>query len=265
MIVWGSIALLAATQQWAELRGTLKEIAWWQAFAWQGVSWLLLIPATPVVYARTWGDRARGLSPVGHVVVGLAVGAAFVLASLPARLAFHPGGVRWALFGEAFYKSVVAYGAAGAVAYGLAVLAAAHLDARSRLRTQPSAPSPPERIALPTPVGVTHQHLGAVLWAEPATSGATLHTDAGDVLVCVRLGELEQRLEPLGFVRTHRGCLINGRRVREVIGGASRDGLVRLDSGHTLPVSRRRRSDLDRALTDLAGRRNPGKGVPLGA
>ena len=86
------------------------------------------------------------------------------------------------------------------------------------------------------------------LQQQRGAAGARLHTLGGEVLVRHTLGELEALLAEHGFIRSHRSCLVNVRRVTDLIGGASRDGSLRLDTDETLPVTRRRRAAVEEAL-----------------
>ncbi|NNF58720.1 MAG: LytTR family transcriptional regulator [Rhodothermaceae bacterium] len=267
------LALFTATHQWADLLSTGKQLSWMQAFAWQGVSWLLLIPATPVLYAlvrRFPLDRAHLHRVLGHAAASVVFGTLFLLVSIPIRVAFHPSPIRWSLFGQAFYKSAPQVVGLGVLAYWAVVLLASLAETRRRLygthavprpedstspvASEPSAPEirqrDPDSVVLTTPIGVVQLHIKEAGWAEPAPPGARLHTDRGPVLVRHSLSALEEMLTPYGFVRVHRGYLVNTTRVREVIGAASRDGTLRLDTGDSLPISRRRRAHLDQALRD---------------
>ncbi len=257
---WGLVAALASTHQWTELQGTGKQMSWLAAFLWQGVSWLLLVPATPLLLGlirRAPIEREHPERTVGHFLASLAFGGLFLLVAVPVRDALHPAGVRWGVFGEAFYKSAPQFMVIGVAAYWLIVGVASLVETRERLARlrraaaeQPPAPTPDDFIRFETPVGVARHAAASIVWAEPAATGARLHTDDGAVLVRARLGELETMLAPWGFARVHRGVLVNARRVREVIGAPSRDGMLVLDTGARAPVSRRRRATLDAALAD---------------
>ena len=273
-MTWTALAVVAATHQWADLLSTGKQLSWMQAFAWQGMSWLLLIPATPALYTlvrRAPLDRTHLHRIFGHAAASVAFGTLFLLVSLPLRMAVHPSPIRWSLFGEAFYKSIPLSIGLGVGAYWTVMLLASLAETRTRLYDAAELPRfegslhpvPPlgakshrsmahqqtaDFVVLPTPIGMIQLHTDEVGWAEPATPGARLHTHRGPVLVRHNLTTLEQVLGPYGFGRVHRGYLVNTMRVREVIGATSRDGTVYLDTGDSFPVSRRRRSSLDQAL-----------------
>ena len=68
------------------------------------------------------------------------------------------------------------------------------------------------------------------------------------VLVRVTAKELEQRLAPHGFVRVHRGAIVNLSRVRVVQRGRSGRLRLLLDDGSEIAVSRRHREPFSRRL-----------------
>jgi len=265
IVLWGGVALFATTHQWADLRATGKALSWWRALGWQGASWLLLALATPALFtlvARAPLERRHTRRAVLHAVASLVFGVLFLAVAVPVRLAFHPSGVRLNLFGEAFYKSAPQFIALGALAYWAVVLVASLVETRARLGAalellpdRRDEPTPPltQRLTLPTPAGALCLHPDEIAWAEPSSSGAVLHTANGSALVRHSLTRLETQLAPHGFVRCHRACLVNAAKIREVLGGASRDGEIVLDTGDRLPVSRRRRAALDAAMSAPLG------------
>lgn len=278
LVLWAAVAALAATQQYVELTGTGKQLSWARAFAWQGLSWLLLAIATPVIFAvvRRWPvDRAHVHRVMTHLGASVLFGFLFLGIATPIRLAFHPSPMRWSFFGEAFYKSIPQFVGLGVLLYWAVVVVASLLETRARLygtleraedAEQPpefkdAPPPPPDWLVLTTPRGILQLPARDIAWAEPAAAGARLHMDVGAVPVRHSLSELETILAGHGFVRTHRSSLVNASRIREVLGGASRDGTVRLDTGDEIPVSRRRQEALRKALNGGPPAPN---GAPLG-
>ncbi len=266
-VLWGGVAVLAATQQWAEIQGTGKALSWWRALAWQGSSWWLLIPATPMLLSvvRRWPiDRVHAARAAWHAGASLAFAALFLGCSVPLRLAWHPSPARWSFFGEAFYKSIPQGVAIGLAVYWGVVAIASLIETRARLHAVIEHPEPEpgprhaprsatERpLVLHTPAGVTRLLPRELAWVEPAPGGSRLHTDAGDVLVRHTLAELESILGK-GFVRCHRAAIVNAARVRELRGSPSRDGTIRLDTGQSLPVARRRHASVTSAIGPGAG------------
>jgi hypothetical protein len=63
--------------------------------------------------------------------------------------------------------------------------------------------------------------------------------DGRKPLMRASLTELEAVLEPLGFVRTHRSWIVNGRRLRGLEPAGSGDFHIELDGGTQAPLSRR--------------------------
>ena len=85
-----------------------------------------------------------------------------------------------------------------------------------------------------------------VLWIEAEDYYVRIHSSRGRHLVRVPLAELEARLDPLQFLRVHRGAIVNLQSVVEVreAGGLT---LVLAD-GSEIPVSRSKRSAVETAL-----------------
>jgi LytTr DNA-binding domain-containing protein len=111
-----------------------------------------------------------------------------------------------------------------------------------------------------TPVArVAGTHAGHVLLVAPAEirlahaadKTVWLHTDRGLLRALDRtLATVACRLAPHGFLRVHRGCVVNLHRVRE-IAPTFRGGVVLVLDGpdrETVPVSRRRAMSVRRAL-----------------
>jgi two-component system LytT family response regulator len=69
-------------------------------------------------------------------------------------------------------------------------------------------------------------------------------------LIRMPLDALERSLDPQHFARVHRSYIVRLDRVREVRRGATAELL--LDDGSTIPVSRRRRAQIDTLLKPLA-------------
>jgi len=255
LVVWSLPATLLATQQWAELIDTPKQMSWLRAMAFQGASWLLLVPATPVILARV-RDRPLGrAAPVRmweHLGASLAFGVLFLVVAVPVRHLFHPSPVRWTFFGEAIYKSAPQFTLVGSLAYWLVVLVATVLESRGRvhameLAAEGSVQTAP-RVELRSVVGSTSLPVHEIGWIESASGGARVYTGAETYLVRHTLAELLELLGRHGVIRVHRSRLLNASRVREVIGGKGRDAIARLDTGDQIRVSRRMRDDLERAV-----------------
>jgi DNA-binding LytR/AlgR family response regulator len=73
-------------------------------------------------------------------------------------------------------------------------------------------------------------------------------TDDGRYLLRAKLGEIERRWEPFGFVRVHRQYVANLTKaveLRPVLGGTAE---LAFADGQTIPIARRHVSDLSRRL-----------------
>lgn len=74
-----------------------------------------------------------------------------------------------------------------------------------------------------------------------------LRGESEPIPIRLSMKKLEAELAPLGFLRVHSGYLVNYRCIRRL----AADG-VRLGDGRTVPISRRRYSDIRLAYMDLA-------------
>jgi DNA-binding LytR/AlgR family response regulator len=72
--------------------------------------------------------------------------------------------------------------------------------------------------------------------------------DEGRFLLRARMGDLERRWEPHGFVRVHRGYLANLRRASELRPLLNGTAELRFPDGHAIPISRRQVGELRRRL-----------------
>jgi two-component system, LytTR family, response regulator len=72
--------------------------------------------------------------------------------------------------------------------------------------------------------------------------------DRGRFLVRDRIARYERDWTPFGFVRVHRGYLVNLRRVAELRPRPGGTGVALMDDGEEVPVSRRKRVELHRML-----------------
>ncbi len=88
-------------------------------------------------------------------------------------------------------------------------------------------------------------------WIEGADYYSKLHTGDKVHLLRETLGSLERRLDPARFLRVHRSAIVNLGRVRAVEAQLRGDGLVVLQNGFRVKVTRARREDLERKLEAL--------------
>ncbi|MFG0307063.1 MAG: LytTR family transcriptional regulator DNA-binding domain-containing protein [Phycisphaerales bacterium JB040] len=249
------IALLSATQQWAELRDGPKAMSYLASVLFQAMSWASLAVLVPVLgwAIMRWPlDRSLG-ALLGHAAGSAVFAGVFLGVSVPVRGLFHPAPILWDAFGVPFYKSAWQWAGLALVLYWVAALAWSYLGARERLGLLEVEPAPdrPRRVVL--------MGLGGELLIDPerfvlartdgrGPGGAVVVLVDGEERVREGLAELEDRLSGWGVVRVHRGCLVRADRVREVRVPGSRDGVVVLDTGDEAPVSRRRAVALRAAL-----------------
>lgn len=259
-LVWLVPAIVGPTQQWAQLQDSPKHMSWIASFLYQLPSWLVLWIASPgvIMLARRWpieGEQ-RLAKLLRHLLVALVFGSVFLFVSIPLRNVFHPNGVVWSFFGLSVFKSGPQFIAVGALCYGLLVLIGTLLDTRARLRViegnanaEHETKADTSRLVIETRSGQAVISPSDVLWVEPGTGGGSvLRTESGEVRVRPALSEMEERFADLGFLRVHRSRLVNVSRIVEVKGGAHREGDAVLDTGDVVPVSRRRRGDLESSL-----------------
>jgi two-component system LytT family response regulator len=96
----------------------------------------------------------------------------------------------------------------------------------------------PERFVLRTGSKVRFVAVEDVEWIEAAQNYLCLHTGKETGLLRETMNALETRLAPAGFVRIHRGLLINSRSIREIY--VLGDGEYEMQVGNSLLKSSRR-------------------------
>lgn len=89
---------------------------------------------------------------------------------------------------------------------------------------------------------------GSILFLEAQGDYVRIHADAGRFLLRARLGDIERRWEPFGFVRVHRGYVVNLRRATEVRSRLNGTAVIVLADDSEVPISRRLLGDLRRRL-----------------
>jgi two-component system, LytTR family, response regulator len=88
----------------------------------------------------------------------------------------------------------------------------------------------------------------SVLYLQARGDYVRVVADGGRFLVRSRITSFERSWAPFGFVRVHRGYLVNLRRVAELRPRPGGTGVLLLDDGEELPVARRKRPELRRLL-----------------
>jgi len=104
-----------------------------------------------------------------------------------------------------------------------------------------------QRIMVPTSAGDLVLDADEIDWIEADDYYAAVHARHGRHLIRESLASLEQRLDSSRFLRAHRSAIVNVDRVREMTSDQGETLLV-LSDGVRVPVSRRRRAQVTRAL-----------------
>lgn len=129
---------------------------------------------------------------------------------------------------------------------------AAGADFASRLRDliedARSRPSFLRRFAVPCKRGVRLLKPEDILWIEADGSYTVLHTAAAEHLLHETLSELERKLDPAVFVRTHRSSIVNVEHIREVQPYFHGESVLVLDNDRRLGVSRSYRGNIRKIL-----------------
>jgi DNA-binding LytR/AlgR family response regulator len=88
----------------------------------------------------------------------------------------------------------------------------------------------------------------SVLYLQARGDYVRIVADSGRFLLRGRIASFEESWEPFGFIRIHRGYLVNMRRVSELRPHPNGTGIAVLDDGEEVPVSRRKHVELRRTL-----------------
>lgn len=100
--------------------------------------------------------------------------------------------------------------------------------------------------------GVRLLSRSTVLYLQARGDYVRMVADSGRFLLRGRIAIFERSWEPFGFIRIHRGYLVNLRRLTELRPCPNGTGLAILDDGEELPVSRRKRVELRRLLAVMS-------------
>ena len=93
-----------------------------------------------------------------------------------------------------------------------------------------------------TPGGDVLVRTPEIDWVEAQGNYVALHVQGKVMLMRQTLAELEAQLADHGFIRTHRGALVNGERMQAIITRAGSELGVRLTNGEVAPLSESRRA-----------------------
>ena len=118
-------------------------------------------------------------------------------------------------------------------------------DALARARERLRIKRVPQRLV----VGGVVLDVAEILWIEADDYYAAVHARGRRHLLRESLASLEARLDREQFVRVHRSALVNLEQVREI-----GEHAVVLRDGRRLPLSRRRREHVVKAILDCGGR-----------
>lgn len=100
-----------------------------------------------------------------------------------------------------------------------------------------------EKVALPCRDGVELIHIKNIIRCESESNYTRFFTNDGkSLLVTKSLKDYEEILELHGFFRSHKSHLINLNFIKKYIDGEG--GMVNMEDGSLIPVSRRRKKDL---------------------
>ena len=110
------------------------------------------------------------------------------------------------------------------------------------------SPSLMERLTVKSAGQILFLRLADIDWIEAADYYACLHVGARTHLLRRSMAELEQDLDTHVFCRIHRSAIVNLARVRALQLKPNGEYEILLDSGSTLPVSRRYRRQLQLAV-----------------
>lgn len=243
------VAFVNATSDIIEFQRVGASHRWWEAVVWESTSAAIIIAMAPAVgwAVRRWTPRPDNLAQTGLIHFGLTIPFAAVhivtiwlsreavYAAAGARYGFFDGGIVMTALYE-WRKDVLSYAAIAAVYYGFQ---------RFAERPAPARPGD-ERIELRDGGGSVFLPPGDILLVEAAGNYVEFHTAAKKHLIRGTLASWETRLTPQGFVRVHRGRLVNRTRIRALAPTPSGDVEITLDDGRVVAGSRRYREALER-------------------
>ena len=244
------------------------DIPLWEPWLWEGSSAVAITIAALIVHGAS---LAAPPARTGWARLLLVNG----LATLPFS-AIHTGGMfglRWLVYSAVgvphvfaasdilyeYRKDLMAY----AIIYG-----AFRITSRA---AQPAAlPAPRQQASMELLIEIndgarTHRvPLGAILSLRAAGNYVEFQLAGGDrPLMRTSLQDMQDRLAPHGFLRTHRSWIVNPGRVRQLKAVGSGDFLLTLENGDEAPLSRR----FPEALARLRGTGNeqPALSAPEGS
>jgi two-component system LytT family response regulator len=104
------------------------------------------------------------------------------------------------------------------------------------------------RFLVQSKLGVRFLNAEDVLYLEAAGSYVALHTEAGEHLLRETLNDLEKKLDPRVFIRTHRSFIVNVGAIQEIQRHFHGESVIILKNGRRVNVSRNYREHFRKAL-----------------
>ncbi|MEO6405718.1 MAG: LytTR family DNA-binding domain-containing protein [Ferruginibacter sp.] len=105
----------------------------------------------------------------------------------------------------------------------------------------------PSRVAFPHSKGYRLISLSEIVYCESESNYTVLHIENEPTFtVCKTLGEVEEILGTIYFLRVHRSFLVNIKKIKEFI--KSDGGFLVMENRSEIPVSRNKKSELSDAL-----------------
>jgi len=86
-------------------------------------------------------------------------------------------------------------------------------------------------------------------WLEAADNYINIHAGKNAFLLREKMHVLENKLDPRQFQRTHRSVIVNLGRIKELVRSTDGHCMIVLHNGQNLPVSRRRREQIQGSIT----------------
>lgn len=220
------------------------QIPLWEPWLWEGSSGVALLVAALVVHG------ALQVAPPGKTGWGRAL-LINGLATLPFS-AIHTGGMfglRWLVYTVVgghyapspwdilyeYRKDLLTY----AIIYGAFRITLRHAQPKAPSIEQ-AAPSAELLIEINDGARLHRVPLGSILWLRAAGNYVEFQLAGGDrPLMRTSLQDMQDRLAPHGFLRTHRSWIVNPGGVRQLKAVGSGDFLLTLENGDEAPLSRR--------------------------
>ena len=258
-LIAGFVALVDVVNVLTALHDAARRgqaLAAWEPITWEATSGVAELIACPIIYAALRG-APTGRRPWGPTLL-IHAGASLIFSALHVVLMMA---MRIAIYGALGFHYHVEAGAApyeyrkDLLAY--IVLAGVFQVLAGRRPRPAEAADPAPSAASPTRISEAFDIVeGARTWRVRLDEIVALRAagnyveflleDGRRPLMRATLRDLETRLEPSGFKRTHRSWLVNAHHIRGFKPAGSGDYHVTLNAGVTAPLSRRFTGVLDR-------------------